>query len=233
MNDELHPTTTMTLQAGQGLHLDPFAFLALLLTIFAWAPLLGSHYFMGAHDATHSLFFPIEFDKAIQDGFWLPRWGPDFAHGYGYPMFVFYAPLSFYIWEGFHLTGLFGVVASTKATFVVGFLLAAAGMYAYARALWGRPAALLASVAYTYLPYHLLNIYVRAALAEFMGMALLPWIALAFRRLIHRPSPLTMAAATASYGALLWTHNITALLFTPVLGALILVEVALLARQEG
>ncbi len=188
---------------------------------------------MGAHDAHHSLFFPIQFDKGIRDGFWLPRWGPDFAHGYGYPILVFYAPLSFYIWESFHLTGLFGVVASTKATFVVGVVLGAAGIFLYARALWGRAAGLLASLVYTYLPYHLLNLYVRAALAEFMAMALLPWIALAFRRLVRRPSWLAVAGAAGSYGALLWTHNITALLFTPLLGAMILFELALKVQARG
>ncbi len=216
-----------------GARVDGYALLALLLTVLAWAALLGPDYFMGAHDAHHSLFFPIEFDKGIRDGYWLPRWGPDFAHGYGYPILVFYAPLSFYIWEGVHLTGLFGVVASTKATFAIGFLLGAAGVYAYARALWGKPVALLAAVVYTFLPYHLLNIFVRAALAEFMAMGLLPWIALAFRRLVRRPSLLTAAGAAGSYGALLWTHNITALTFTPLLGLLILFELALVARERG
>ncbi|MDQ4076308.1 MAG: 6-pyruvoyl-tetrahydropterin synthase-related protein [Chloroflexota bacterium] len=212
---------------------DSYAFLALMLTVFAWAPLLSPNYFMGAHDAHPSLFFPIQFDRGIQDGYWLPRWGPDIAHGYGYPILVFYAPLSFYIWESFHLTPLFGVVASTKATFVVGFLLGAAGVYAYAREVWGRQVALLASLVYTYLPYHLLDIYVRAALAEFMAMALLPWIALAFRRLVRHPSLLTVAGAAGSYGALLWTHNITALTFTPLLSALILFELALVGYQSG
>ncbi|HYN87374.1 MAG TPA: hypothetical protein VER55_02530 [Ardenticatenaceae bacterium] len=211
--------------------LDPYGILALVLTLFAWAPLLAPTYFMGAHDAPHSLFYPIQFDKSIRDGFWLPRWGPDFAFGYGYPVMVFYAPLAFYVWEGFHLTSLFGVVASTKATFVAGFLLAAAGMYAYGRDLWGRRGGLLASVVYTYLPYHLLNIYVRAALAEFVAMGLLPWIALAFRRLIRNPSRRALAAAAGGYGALLATHNSSAVLFTPFLGATILFELALAWRR--
>lgn len=236
-SESVSPGPYDTVMAGVRLalrgRLDPYALLALTLALFAWVPLLSPTYFMGAHDAHHSLFFPIEFDAGIRDGFWLPRWGPDFAYGYGYPIMVFYAPLSFYVWESFYLSGLFGVVASTKATFVVGFLLAAAGMYAYVRDLWGARVALLASVVYTYLPYHLLNIYVRAALAEFMAMGLLPWILLAFRRLIRRPSATAVAAAAGSYGALLVTHNITALLFTPLLGAAILYELAQMAARQG
>lgn len=223
----INPASTQTITKPRTAfrwHVDGYALLALGFTIFAWAALLSPGYFMNAHDAHHSLFFPIEFYKGIQDGYWLPRWGADFAHGYGYPMMVFYAPLTFYLWTGIHAIGLLGTVATTKATFIIGFLLAAAGMYLYARDLWGRRAGLLASVVYTYLPYHLLNIYVRAALAEFMAMSLLPWIALAFRHLVHRPSLKTIAAAGLTYGALLWTHNITAVLFTPLLGALILFE---------
>lgn len=221
------------LWAWQRTRLDRYAFFALLLTLFAWAPLLSPLYFLEAHDAAHSLFFPLQFHQGIQEGYWLPRWGADFAHGYGYPILIFYAPLSFYIWESFHASGLFGVVASSKATFVIGFLLAAAGCYAYVRTLWGRQAALLAAVVYTYLPYHLLNIYVRAAMAEFMGMALVPWVALAFHHLVQRPGWRRAALAAASYGALIWTHNLTALLFSPLLGALLLFEIGRLAQAEG
>ncbi len=224
LDPKVKPAASTSFRSASRLRIDGYALLALGFTIFAWAALLSPNYFMNAHDAHHSLFFPIEFYKGIQDGYWLPRWGADFAHGYGYPMMVFYAPLTFYLWTGIHALGLFGTVATTKITFILGFLLAAAGMYAYARDLWGRRAGLLASVVYTYLPYHLLNIYVRAALAEFMAMSLLPWIALAFRKLVHYPSLKTIAAAGLTYGALLWTHNITAVLFTPLLGALILFE---------
>jgi uncharacterized membrane protein len=38
-----------------------------------------------------------EFDQAIRDGVWYPRWSPDFAFGYGYPFFNIYGPLSFYV----------------------------------------------------------------------------------------------------------------------------------------
>ena len=204
---------------------DGYAVLALGLTLLAWFALLAPTYFMGAHDAHHSLFFPLQFEAGLRAGDWLPRWGADFAHGYGYPLFVFYAPLTFYLWSGIHLTGVAGTVASTKVLFALGFLLGAAGMYRYARSLWGsRVVALLAALTFTLLPYRLLNVYVRAAFAEFMAIALLPWIALAFHRLIHRPTWGRAAWAAASYGALLWTHNITALTFTPLLGLLILVE---------
>lgn len=204
---------------------DGFALAALAFTLLAWAALLSPDYFMGAHDAHHSLFFPLQFEAGLRAGDWLPRWGADFAHGYGYPIFVFYAPLTFYLWAGIHLTGIAGTVATTKIVFALGFLLAAAGIYHYAWSLWRRRAvALLAAAVYTLLPYHLLNVYVRAAFAEFMAMALLPWIALAFRRLIQRPTPQHLAFAALSYGALLWTHNITALTFTPLLALLIVAE---------
>ena len=57
------------------------------ISIFAWGALLAPGYFLKAHDAPHSVFFLLEFDKAFRDGAWYPRWGIDFALGYGYPLF--------------------------------------------------------------------------------------------------------------------------------------------------
>mgnify|MGYP003379582920 CR=1 FL=1 len=42
----------------------------------------------------------------------------------------------------------------------------------------------MAGLLYVYAPYHLLDIYVRAAYAEFMLMLWFPWVFLAFDRLI-------------------------------------------------
>ena len=64
---------------------SPLALL-LLLSTFAWAPLLAPGYFMLAHDAHHSLHILVEFDQAIRSGFLWPRLEPRIMPmGYGYP----------------------------------------------------------------------------------------------------------------------------------------------------
>ncbi|MBM3135346.1 MAG: hypothetical protein FJZ89_08740, partial [Chloroflexi bacterium] len=106
--------------------------LVILLCAFAVAPLAQPGFFWGAHDARHSVYFLVEFDRSIQDGILYPRWQPDYAFGYGYPFFNIYSPLAFYLGEAFHLLGL-DFVAAVKVVFGLGFVLSALTMYLFAR----------------------------------------------------------------------------------------------------
>jgi hypothetical protein len=190
--------------------------LALLLMLPALLPLAAPGYFFQAHDAHHSVFFLVEFDQSLRDQFPWPVWSPDHALGFGYPLWLVYAPLSYYVAEAFHLVGL-GFTAAVKATWALCFLVGAAGMYRLARRWWGPAAALTAALAYTYAPYHLVQIYVRAALAEFAALAWFPWVLLAFVRLWDDPRPRRAALAALAFGALLLIHTVSALIFVPVL----------------
>jgi len=143
------------------------------LSIFAWAPLLAPGYFLGAHDARHTVFFLNNFDQCIREGVLIPRWSPDFALGYGYPVFLLYSPLAYYVAEVFHLLGAV-LTDAVKWTFGLAFLLSGWGMYGLGRRLFGRAGGLLAAVVYVYAPYHLLDIYVRGSLAEFLALGVLP-----------------------------------------------------------
>ncbi|MFZ1549957.1 MAG: hypothetical protein WAV53_00990 [Anaerolineae bacterium] len=207
--------------------------LLLALTIPAWAALLAPGYFFGAHDAHHSVFYLVEFDAAIRDGAWWPRWGTDHAMGYGYPFWVVYAPFAYYVAEAFHLLGL-GFTAAVKDTFLLAFLLSAAGMFLLVRRWWGDAAGLIAGLLYTYAPYHFVNIYVRAALAEFWAMVWFPWILLAWERLLEKPGDRRrLALAALSLAALFISHTVAMLFFTPWLVAYLLYRLLLpLARRR-
>lgn len=195
--------------------------LALLLAIPALLPLAAPGYFLEAHDARHSIFFLVEFDQAVHDGALWPVWGPDHAVGFGYPLWLLYAPLAYFIAEGFHLLGL-GFAASVKATWALCFIIGALGMYRLGRRWWGPTGALIASVAYTYAPYHLAQIYVRGALAEFAALAWFPWVLLAFAKLWDAPGARRTAWAALSLGILLLTHTVSTLIFIPLLGGFLL-----------
>ena len=134
------------------------AWVLLLLLIPAMLPLAAPGYFFKAHDGSHSVSYLVEFDQAIRDGLIWPIWGPDYAVGFGYPVWLVYAPLAYFVAEIFHLLG-FGLTVAVKLTWALGFLLGAAGMYRLARRWWGPAAGLIAALAYTYAPYHLVQIY--------------------------------------------------------------------------
>jgi hypothetical protein len=192
------------------------ATVALLFIIPVLLPLAAPGYFFGAHDAHHSVFFLVEFDRSLRDQFPWPVWSPDHALGFGYPLWMVYAPLSYYVAEAFHLLGM-GFTAAVKATWALCFLVGAAGMYRLARRWWGPAAALAAALAYTYAPYHLVQIYVRAALSEFAALAWFPWVLFAFVQLWDDPRPRRAALAALAFGAFLLIHTVSALIFVPVL----------------
>jgi hypothetical protein len=200
---------------------DPALWLVVAFSLLAAAPLAGPDYFFDAHDAPNTVFFLTEFDAALRDGVWYPGWATDQALGYGYPTFVLYPPLAYYVAEGFHLLGA-TKVAAIKWTFALATVGAGLAMYAYARRLLGRWPGFLAAVVYVYVPYHLVDLYVRAALAEYCAFVWMPLALLAFHRLVEGFSLRRLGAAGLAYGALWLTHNHTGLTFTPLLAAYIL-----------
>ncbi|HEX9117023.1 MAG TPA: hypothetical protein VGA61_13225 [Anaerolineae bacterium] len=218
----------------EGLHVPgsrALLILALLLLLPAVLPLAAPGYFIKAHDARHSIFWIVEYDAALRDGAWWPVWAPDHALGFGYPVWLVYAPLAYTAAEVFHLLGL-GFAAAAKATWALGFLLGALGTFCLARRWWGPAAALVAAVVYTYAPYHLVQIYVRADLAEFMAWAWFPWSLLAFVNLWEAPGPRRAGLAALALGALILLHTVSPLFFAPVLAAFMLVKLVEQWRAE-
>jgi hypothetical protein len=214
---------------------DPCFVLLLLFSLFAIAPLFQPGYFWGAHDARHSVYFLFEFDRSIQDGVWYPRWSPDFAFGYGYPFFNIYGPLAFYVGEALHLLGL-GFVSAVKSVFAFSFLLSGVTMFLFVRRFMGSRAGLLAGLVYIYIPYHIVDVYVRASLAESLALAFLPLNLWLFYETVAAPRLAAILGAGLSYAGLMLTHNGLALLFSPLLGIYLIFLVlsrALARRKRG
>ena len=201
---------------------DRLFWFTLALTIFAAAPFLLPGYFWGANDARHHVYFLFEYDRLVQDGIWWPRWSPDFAFGYGYPFFNIYGPFSHFLGEVLHHFLGFSFTAAVEAVFVISIVASAATMYAFVRSLAGRQAAIVSALVYVYVPYHLLNLYVRGNLAESMALVWLPLCLLGVRQAILRRSFAWIVTAAVSYAGLMLTSNLVIVLFTPLLGVYLL-----------
>src|SRR5215207_8123622 len=202
---------------------DGLFWLTLAFSWFAVAPFTLPGYFWGANDARHHVYFLFEYNRLVQDGIWWPRWSPDFAFGYGYPFFNIYAPLSHFL-AALLLRFLgFGYTAAVESIFGLSVLGSAATMYLFVRSWGGRQAALLAALVYVYFPYHLLNLYVRANLAESMAFVWMPLCLWCIRQLIVRPHYGWLAGLAAGYAALMLTSNLIVVLFSPFLGLYALV----------
>jgi hypothetical protein len=160
-------------------------------------------------------------DTSIRQGILYPRWLPELVMGFGYPVFNFYGPTTYYLAEGLHLLGL-GFYQALMGAFVVIVVAGGYGMYLLAAAIFGEQAGpwapLVAAVAYMYAPYTLVNVFVRGAIGEVGAQALLPWIFWSFNRLLTQPRPgRWLLPAALSLGALPCTHNITLLFLPPAL----------------
>ena len=161
--------------------------LALSLSLIACLPLLAGNGLINTRGGGDSPFLLVRLHQLVSNlsaGVFPARWMPDAAYGLGYPFFNFYASLPYYIAALFKLWG-FGFVWSIKLTQLLGFVAAAASMYLLAKRLFEREAsAILAALAYTYAPYHLVNVYVRGdALSEFYAFVFYPLILWALLRL--------------------------------------------------
>jgi hypothetical protein len=197
--------------------LDAGLILATLGALPALVPLARPGFFV-SDDGMFHLYRLMGLDAAMHAGVFFPRLFPDFAFGYGYPVLNFYSPLSYYLGMFFHWLGA-DYIAALKMTFGAALLLSVWTMYAFAREWLPRPAALLAALAYLYAPYHLGNVYQRGALAESLAYVFFPLLLWLCHRLVARREAIYALGLAMAYAGLILTHNLSALLFSPVLVA--------------
>ncbi|NOZ05264.1 MAG: hypothetical protein GXP41_02775 [Chloroflexi bacterium] len=203
--------------------------LALALTLPATFPLLKPGYF-DSDDGWIHLYRLAALDRALHSGVLFPRWFPDFAFGYGYPVLNFYSPLGYYLAEAWHWLGADTVLAM-KLTFATGFVLAAWAMYCFAAEVLGPTAGGIAAIAYTYAPYHLADAYTRGALAEHLAFVWFPFLLWTLHRLIWARRRSYIIWAAAGGAGLIITHNLSALIFAPFAAAYGLLLVAMGTRS--
>ena len=192
-----------------------FGLLVLLFGLIAIGPLLQPGYFWGAHDARHDVYFLFQYDKSVQEGNWFPRWGPDWAFGYGYPFWIIYAPLGVLLGElCHHFLGLglgnerqdrprsldrpFGA----RHVRVRALVARAPGRAGGRTGLHGRPVP----------PGGRLR---TGRAARIAGPGPAAPGALGFPCHSRAPTAYERPGGSLAYAALWWTHNLTALIFTP------------------
>jgi hypothetical protein len=193
--------------------------LALLCLVCVIYPLVAGPGPVNTRGGGDSPFLLIRLEQMVaglRSGAFPVRWMPDAAYGLGYPFFNFYAALPYYIATGLRLVG-WGPILSLQVTQALGFVLAALATALLARRVLHSPAAVaLAVVAYTCAPFHLVNVYVRGdSLSEFYAFVFYPLILWALHRVQDQSSTANVALLALSYGGLVLTHNLSALMFSP------------------
>lgn len=181
--------------------------LIFIITIPSFISLLNNNYF-SMHDDQHVARLYL-LDQGLRQGDFYPRWVDGLGFGFGYPLFNFYPPLIYYIGEFFHLIG-FSLIWSIKLTFILGFILAAWGIYLFAKRVMGKTAGFLSATLYTYFFYHAVLIYVRGALAEFFSLGILPFVFIAFDKLSDQIKLKNSLFFGIAFALLILTHPLVA-----------------------
>lgn len=189
------------------------AFIAVgLLVTFAIMPLFRPGFFSIHDDEQIARLY--EFDQALKDGQFPPRWSKLLGFGYGYPIFIFYPPLIYYLGEIFHLLG-FSLIDSTKLVIACGFLLSSIFMYLWIKERFGSLAGVLSATLYTFAPYHAVDIYVRGALSEFFSFVWIPAVLWVLDKLAKERKIIWAFVCGIFLAFVVLTHNLIALSFAP------------------
>jgi hypothetical protein len=208
---------------------DPGWLIALALGLLAAWPLLTRAGLPTNTDADLHIFRTDQIMRAWGQGVWYPRWAPDLAFGFGYPVFNYYAPLAH------HLGALSGSVvgdpvAGVKFVLVLSSALGALGVYGLAREFWGGRAGVISAWLFSLAPYvAYINPIARGAAPETLATALAPGVWWAFVRLrrhssaprlpphpkapLLRGQPGLRVIAAAGLATLTLSHNLLSFVF--------------------
>lgn len=174
------------------------------------------------HDLWMHLFIMEEFDKVLGSGVIYPRWIPDINQGYGLLNMIYYPPGVFYLSSAIHtiIKDWHYVVFAISALALAGSGLA---LYFLARAFYSRTASAIAGLFYMLIPFHMLDLYYRGALPQFVGYVFVPLIFYFVYRLGREGRPRYYAGLGLTFGLYLLTHLPVSLMLTYAIAFLAIV----------
>ncbi len=180
-----------------------------------------------SNDTLTHLYRAVELERLLRAGILIPRWAPDFAHGYGYPIFNYFAYLTHYLVTVLYILGL-PLLTAIRVMYVVGTVGSGVSAFLLARDLasplpsdalldgrgrspgalatgvrgeGGEGAGWVAAVAYAYSPYLLFTAHVRGGLPEVVALAFVPLAFWGVRKallVLNRESKFTKAVISYS-----------------------------------
>ncbi len=207
--------------------LDLSALAGAAIGAIAALPLVGG--LPRGYDALIHLYRVAQLEWMTRDGAPFSRWAPDIALGYGVPLFNYYAPLLYYLAL---IPRLLGAELSQALVWVLvaSTLLGAAGAALWMRDLFGPRAAAISAAAFACAPYFAFNLYQRGAYAEQLALCLAPLMFWVIGRATTAAHGGAADFGAADFGASRWrialavlfallllSHNISALVLTPLL----------------
>ncbi|MBI2405581.1 hypothetical protein HYV21_00815 [Candidatus Microgenomates bacterium] len=194
--------------------------LLLLITISVFSTVgmkaLTSPGLFTAHDIWHQVARFYHYHQAFIDKQFPPYWIDTLAAGFGYPLFFFSYPLPWIIGIPFLELG-FDIPTTIKVLFFLSYLLSGVFMYLFASELFkNKPAALLSSILYLWVPYHFSTILVSAAMGTAFVFTFFPLLLLGIYKIGNDKSP-KLGIIFTSFGlsGIILSHILTTISLLP------------------
>ncbi|MBN1248444.1 MAG: hypothetical protein JXC32_12350 [Anaerolineae bacterium] len=187
-------------------------FLAVGVGLLSASPYFANAGLPADTDAELHVYRTAELGYSIRAGNPYPRWAPDFYHGYGYPIFNFYAPLTYHLGHWLTLGHPERAAAGARLLFIFSQVAGALGAYQLGKLFGGRGGGLLGALSFAAAPYILLiNPHVRGDLPESFALAFVPWALWAWESVWRQGTSRTTWWAVLSTAVVFLSHNLTGL----------------------
>ncbi|MCJ7551495.1 MAG: 6-pyruvoyl-tetrahydropterin synthase-related protein, partial [Anaerolineae bacterium] len=182
-------------------------------------------------DAELHIYRTAELGYSLEAGNPYPRWAPDFFHGYGYPIFNYYAPLTYHLGHSLTMGHPERAAEGARLVFILALVVGALGAYELGTLFGGRGGGLLGSLVFSCAPYILLiNPHLRGDLAESLALGFVPWALWAWELVWRRGGAPRILAAVVATSAVFLSHNLTGLTILALIAGLSLWRWLLLAE---
>lgn len=188
--------------------------LPILVIIYTSLPIFSADFFAIHDDQQVARIFLMK--ESLIAGQFPVRWVNHLGFGYGYPLFIFYPPLIYYLGAIFNLLGL-SLILSVKMLIFLSFTLSAISMYLLLSRFYSRQISIISASVYILLPYRALDVYVRGALAEAFAFVFLPIVLLYSYQILIKQTRKNFILLALSFAGLVLTHTLTAISFLIIL----------------
>jgi hypothetical protein len=202
--------------------------LAIIVTFPLILPYIKTGFFP-THDGEWAVVRLSDMYREIKDLQFPARYSGYLNFQYGYPLFNFAYPLPYYL----GLIPVFlksGFVNSIKILFSLSVILSFFSMFVLSASLWkNKWAGLISAIFYSYVPYRIVDLYVRGSIGESLSFVLFPLILLGIKRIYEKRKTLDVVLVGILFALLIATHNIMTVLFGIVI---LVITLAALFKKE-
>jgi len=151
------------------------------------------------------------------------RWAGNLNYSYGSPLFIFFYPFPYFIGSFLYFLGI-SLETTFKLIMGLSFIVAPVCFFLWARYIFKKNVALIASIFYGLAPYHLLDLYVRGDIGEVVSFVFIPLVFLYIEKYVLLEKLKYIFLGGIFFAFLIISHQGLALMFFPIIIGYILLK---------